>query len=171
MLDSFLNRRGRMRRNRKLLRVGTLAGLLTILMISAQPLPASFTTATSHMHVVIDGVDFGVFDRVADLDAVASSEKAASQLPTKAKPQFHKIIFQRDFVTDNSLCLWATNTKETPGGVLDVRLVMKNAAGHEVSRYLLKYCQPMAWSVEAANPALGGFHESVAFVVQNIIAE
>lgn len=162
-----------MRRNRKILRFGMMAGLLTVLIISAQPLPASFTTGSTRMHVVIDGIDFGAFDKVPGLDSMVTNDRSSDHNGNsgKAQSEFHKITFKRDFVTDKSLYLWAANAKETPGGIRDIQLVMKNTAGQETSRYVLKFCQPMAWSVEAANPALGGFHESVAFAVQNIIAE
>lgn len=173
MTDVFSNGRDLMRRDRKLFRLGIMAGLLTVLIISAQPLPASFTTRSTLMHVVIDGIDYGAFDKVPGLDAMLldPANQEISRGNGKVGSPFHKIVFKRDFVTDKSLYLWATNAKETPGGIRDIRLVMKNTAGLEVSSYVLKFCQPMAWSVEAANPAMGGFHESVAFAVQNVFAE
>ena len=50
----------------------------------------------------------------------------------------------------------------------DVHLVMENRDGEEMSRFVLKFVQPLTWTVEAANPALGGFHEKIDLAVQEI---
>lgn len=159
-----------MRRSKTILRFGMLAGLLVIAAISAQPLPAGFSVGTTQMHVVIDGVDFGTFDKPKGMENW-QFEGSLSSSSLVSDKEFHRITLKRDFVTDKSLYLWAANSKETPSNVRDVRLVLKSSSGQELNRYTLKFCQPLAWSVEAANPALGGFHESVDLAVQDIVAE
>jgi hypothetical protein len=71
-------------------------------------------------------------------------------------------------VTDPSLYLWAKNIMHGRSDLKDVHVVMETRDGQEVSRYVLKYCQPLTWTVEAANPALGGFHEKISLAVQEI---
>ena len=118
---------------------------------------AGFSRQDLQTHVEIDGVDYGVFDKVEGLDAGRTGNAS-----------FHKVSFRRDFVTDPSLYLWAKNVMHGRTELKDVNVVMENHDGQEVSRYVLKFCQPLSWTVEAANPAVGGFHEKIDMAVQEI---
>lgn len=111
-------------------------------------------------YVEIDGVNYGTFDAIEGLlDNNADIELNQS---------YKKISFKRDFVTDPSLYLWAKSTMQDRSDLKDVHVVMENQDGEEITRYVLKYCQPLSWTVEAANPALGGFHEKIDIAVQEI---
>lgn len=120
---------------------------------------AGFSKKELRAFVEIDGVNYGTFDTIDGLttdDNIALSEN------------YKKITFKRDFVTDPSLYLWAKSTMQDRSDLKDVHIVMENQDGEEVTRYVLKYCQPLSWTVEAANPALGGFHEKIDIAVQEI---
>lgn len=111
-------------------------------------------------YVEIDGVNYGTFDSIDGL-LDNNSEIEMNQ-------SYKKISFKRDFVTDPSLYLWAKSTMQDRSDLKDVHVVMENQDGEEITRYVLKYCQPLSWTVEAANPALGGFHEKIDIAVQEI---
>jgi hypothetical protein len=123
---------------------------------------AGFTAEDVRTHVEIDGIDYGTFDRVDGLKEVGSGSGDAGDA------SFHKITLKRDFVTDPSLYLWAKNIMHGRSDLKDVHIVMEDRDGEEISRYVLRFCQPLSWSVEAANPALGGFHEKIDLAVQEI---
>jgi hypothetical protein len=53
-------------------------------------------------------------------------------------------------------------------GPKDIQLVTEDAEGNIVETTTLKMCQPLSWTVEAANPSLGGFNETIDFAVQEI---
>lgn len=111
-------------------------------------------------YVEIDGVNYGSFDSIDGL-LDNNSEIELNQT-------YKTISFKRDFVTDPSLYLWAKSTMQDRSDLKDVHVVMENQDGEEITRYVLKYCQPLSWTVEAANPALGGFHEKIDIAVQEI---
>ena len=123
---------------------------------------AGFTAEEVRTHVEIDGINYGSFDRVEGLKLATGSGSG------DATASFHKITLKRDFVTDPSLYLWAKNIMHGRSDLKDVYVVMENRDGEEISRYVLRFCQPLSWSVEAANPALGGFHETIDLAVQEI---
>ncbi len=123
---------------------------------------AGFTEQDTRTHVEIDGVNFGTFDNIEGLAALPKDG------PIPENGGFHKVTFMRDFVTDPSLYLWAKNVMHGRSDLKDVHVVVENRDGEELSRYVLKYCQPLSWTVEAANPALGGFHEKIDIAVQEI---
>jgi hypothetical protein len=128
--------------------------------IATKMSPAGFSTQDLKTHVEIDGVNYGVFDKIEGLtvDGGAPTDGAS----------FHRVRFHRDFVTDPSLYLWAKNVMHGRSDLKDVQVVVENREGEELNRYVLKLCQPLSWTVEAANPALGGFHENVDMAVQEI---
>jgi hypothetical protein len=122
---------------------------------------AGFTRQELASHVEIDGINYGTFDIIEGL----------SEIPAAGTPQdnsVHKVTFRRDFVTDPSLYLWAKNVMHGRSDLKNVNVVMRDRDGEEVSRYVLRMCQPLSWTVEAANPALGGFHEKIDMAVQEI---
>ncbi len=145
----------------KVVRVANLCllGLLLVPMVATERLPASFSNKITSMVVEIDGVTFGAFSPVKDLDRLAGSVLTAES---------GRIELSRDFVTDPSLYLWANTLMKTSAGLKDVTLISENADGVEISRHVLRMSQPAAWTVEASNPEVGGLHEKVEFSVQKI---
>lgn len=125
---------------------------------------AGFSKRDIRTRLEIDGVNYGSFDKIDGLSEVGQKSSATNANGAS----FHKVSFQRDFVTDPSLYLWAKNVMHGRTELKDVHVVLANKDGEELSRYVLKLCKPLAWSVEAANPALGGFHETIDIAVQDI---
>lgn len=152
--------------------------LLLIPFASTEKSPASFSSKAVRAHVEIEGVDYGAFDQIDGLASALQDAMVASSAienadsdnndATVAMLRHRKITLQRDFVTNPSLYLWAKTVMEERSGLKDVSLVFENRDGDEISRYVLKLCQPLSWSLEAANPALGGFHEKVDLAVQGV---
>jgi hypothetical protein len=111
------------------------------------------------MVVEIDGVNYGSFTPVKDIDHLLGDAKAQ---------ETSRVALSRDFVTDPSLYLWANSLMRGNTGLKDVNLISENADGVEVARYVLRMSQPVAWAVEASNPEVGGLHERVEFAVQKV---
>ncbi|NRA44075.1 MAG: phage tail protein [Oligoflexales bacterium] len=122
---------------------------------------AKFTPLQTKTHIEIDGLDYGTFDHINDLRDLTSQRQHTDE-------SFTRVSLKRDFVTDPSLYLWAKKASETRASLTDIRLIMKTEEGEEVSRYILKLCKPLSWTVEAAGPAIGGFYEKVDLAVQEI---
>jgi hypothetical protein len=143
------------------------AGLLlpaALLYLAASPeLPASFSRKAVRAHVEIDGTDYGAFEGVVGVEDESGTSVNSGQV--------RRVVLQRDFVTDPSLYLWAKNTMKERSGLKDVNVIMENRDGDEISRYVLKSCQPVSWSVEAAALSSGGFHERIELAVQGVEVE
>lgn len=135
--------------------------LVTPILVATKMSPAGFSAQDTKTHVEIDGVNFGAFDHIAGLSEFNDSQE-------KGQPSFRRVTFKRDFVTDPSLYLWAKNVTHGRSDLKDVHVVTQNLDGEELSRHVLKFCQPLSWTVEAANPALGGFNETIDMAVQEI---
>jgi hypothetical protein len=136
---------------------------LAVPFVATRMSTAGFSPQDLRAHVEIDGVNYGSFDKIdglADVGAKAPSANGALA--------YKRVTLKRDFVTDPSLYLWAKNIMHGRSDLKDVHVVMETRDGEEVSRYVLKYSQPLSWTVEAANPALGGFHEKIDLAVQEI---
>ncbi len=133
---------------------------LLIYLAASPELPAGFSRQAFRTHVEIEGVDFGGFDGVVGVDDESGSSLNSGQV--------RRVVLQRDFVTDPSLYLWAKNTMKERSGLKDIHLVMENRDGDEIARYVLKSCQPVSWSVEAAALSSGGFHERIELAVQGV---
>lgn len=127
--------------------------------IVAKMSTAGFSAQDLHTHVEIDGVNYGTFDKIEGLTPTAANRSGSL---------VRKVSFRRDFVTDPSLYLWAKNEMHGRADLKNVQVIVENRDGSEVSRYVLRMCQPLSWTVEAANPALGGFHEKIDMAVQEI---
>lgn len=134
------------------------ASALIVPVVATKMSPAGFSSQDLRTHVEIDGVNYGVFDKIDGLERSAR----------KGGEGFRKVSFRRDFVTDPSLYLWAKNVMHGRADLKDVHVIVATKDGEERSRYVLKMCQPLSWTVEAANPALGGFHEKIDMAVQDI---
>ncbi len=133
--------------------------LLAVVFAAAKNLPASFYTSNNRMQIEIEGVNYVTFDpikipRFDDNDA--NTVEGA------------RVLLRRDFVTDPSLYLWAKKLMTRRSALKDIHLVTINEDGEEVSRKILKLCQPLSWTVEAADPALGGFHETIELAIQDV---
>lgn len=126
--------------------------------------PASFSNHKLKAYVEIDGVNYGSFEELRELD------RSAGQVTDQIlrDKTFKTMRLTRDFVTEPSLYFWAKKTLENRLGLKDLHLVMEDANGNEISRYVLRSCHPLTWMVEASNPAVGGFHETVDLAVQDI---
>ena len=135
-----------------------LAVALLLTVVGAKISTANYSSKELVAHIEIDGRNYGAFDAVQDL----------SQVATQDLESYKTITLQRDFVTEPSLYLWAKNTMSSKSELKDINVVVATADGEELSRYTLKYCQPLSWAVEAANPALGGFHEKIDLAVQEV---
>jgi hypothetical protein len=136
------------------LALATVVGIGSILKAGLSP--ENVTT-----FVEIDGGVYGTFEKVKTLTDITSNKSSDDE-------GFVRVTLTRDFVTDPSLYLWAKQNHQARGGLQDIHLVMRTDEGTEVGRYVLKMCQPLSWSLEAVNPALGGFHETVEIAVQEI---
>jgi len=156
-----------MGRNKMLLRVVLLGGLLTPF-ITSQNLPAGFSVPGSRLVIEIDGVNYGTFDRIEGLDELLANSSAPADDVTVANADFTRITLTRDFVTDPSLYLWAQSTMRQRSEPRDINILVESTAGDELARYVLRFCQPLSWSVEASNPSIGGFHETIDLAVQEI---
>ena len=153
-----------MNRNKKILRWAIVVLVSApVLFIAANKLPAGFSSPTNYTHVEIDGVDFGPFDRIEGLDNFANDG-----IPIGKEKNYATITLARDFVTDPSLYLWAKNRMSRKVGLKDIHLVTENEDGIIISRRVLELCQPLSWSVEATNPSLGGFNETIDLAVQKV---
>ena len=140
------------------------AALLVLVLVplaATERLPASFSSKVTRVVVEIDGVNYGAFDPIKNLekgDGVIDGEKG----------NFHRVILTRHFVTDQSLYKWADDEMRGQSRLKDIVLISENAEGVEVARHLLKHSQPVAAVVEASNPEVGGLHEKIEFAVQSI---
>lgn len=138
-----------------------LGAAVVVPVVVARLSTAGFSAQELRTHVEIDGVNYGVFDKIDGLTPTA-------QVPGAPTNAVRKVTFRRDFVTDPSLYLWAKNEMHGRTELKNVNVVVQNRSGEEVSRFVLRMCQPLSWTVEAANPALGGFHEKIDMAVQEI---
>ena len=133
--------------------------------VSTRQLPANLSAEVTRMRVIIDGTDFGLVDQTIGLsgNGLERSETTGADGETA-----QTVTLIRDFVTDHSLYTWAKSVMHQRSDLKDIHVIMENSEGEEVSRYVLKHCKPLAWTVEAANPALGGFHETINLAVREI---
>lgn len=153
------------RRSARLRWISALCGFGAVLVVAARTLPAAFTSPVTHTRVEIDGVDYGPFDRIEGLDTFSEDGR-----PAESGTTYSRITLSRDFVTDPSLYLWAKERMSRKFGLKDIHLITADENGNMVSRKVLRLCQPLSWSVEATNPSLGGFNETIDLAVQEISA-
>ena len=125
--------------------------------IVSQTLPAGLPHHLRNFQVEIAGVDYGVFDRIGGIEQINVAGGG---------PGYFEVTLERHFVAHPSLSFWAKRQRTRYTRASDIALSVQ-ADGH-AQRYLLKYCQPLSWSVEAANTASGGYHETVVLAVQDI---
>lgn len=136
-----------------------IAGTLAVIGLTDH-IKAGFEPEDYNVHVEVGDIQFGAFDEIVGIDEITTKDSA------------HKyVVLKRNFVTDPSFYLWARDVAEEHKGPKNIELVYKNAQGQEVSRVTLKASQPLAWTVEAADPSLGGFHERIELAVQKVIKQ
>ncbi len=128
---------------------------LVAVLVLARTLPAGLPQHLHDFQVEIAGVDYGVFDRVGGIARVALAGGEQS---------YYEVTLERHFVAHPSLSFWAERQRARHTHTSDIALVTHDRGGEQ--RYLLKRCQPLSWSVEAANTASGGYHETVVLAVQ-----
>ena len=131
------------------------AGVLT-LAISANRLIAGLGDQRVTPHIVIDGIDFGAFDKTLGI-------------PTDSYDQVSNVTFERNFVTEPSLYMWARQAVTEHGKLRTISIIYKNSEGVEVNKLLLKGSHPISWTVESSDPSQGGYHEKVDVSVQSFL--
>ena len=131
--------------------------VVVCVIVLSQTLPAGLPHHLRNFQVEIAGVDYGVFDRIVGIEHVDVAGGGQG---------YFEVTLERHFVAHPSLSFWAKRQRTRHTQVSDVVLSMQ--VGGSGQRYLLKYCQPLSWSVEAANTASGGYHETVVLAVQDI---
>lgn len=136
--------------------------LLTPFLLTRE-VPAGFSKTHLQTFVEIDGVNYGSFDELKELEKTSLNKDSITHVNS-----FKAMRLKRDFVTERSLYFWAKKTLENRLGLKDLHLILKDAEGYEISRYILHSCQPLSWTMEASNPALGGYYETIDLAVQEI---
>ena len=117
-------------------------------------LPAGLPLRLTDFQVFIDGIDYGVFDRIGGLGRLAKGIR-------------HRVTLERDFVAHPSLSFWAGRQLARQQMLKDIVLVVSDRSGI-TRRYLLRYCQPLSWSVGAVNSVFGGYHETIDLAVREV---
>ncbi len=137
--------------------VATVLLAVVCTVVLSQTLPAGLPYHLRNFQVEIAGVDYGVFDRIGGIERVnvAGGEQG-----------YFEVTLERHFVAHPSLSFWAKRQRARHTRASDIVLSVQVEGNGP--RYLLKYCQPLSWSVEAANTASGGYHETVVLAVQDI---
>ena len=155
---------GLMKTLKTILRIFTaLSGICLVVFVTTKTLPAAFQTPITTTHVEIDGIDYGSFEEIEGLGQFDENGK-----PATLDKFYAKITLKRHFVTDPSLYLWAKNRRSKKTDLKNVELVTTSTDGTVVSRQTLEFCQPLSWTVEKANPSLGGFNETIDLAVQKL---
>ena len=150
--------------SKKILRsVLALASIGVTIFVAVKKLPAAFTQPPSTTHIEIDGIDYGSFDHIRGLQQFSKNG-----YPLTQNQYYAKVTLRRNFVTDPSLYLWAKNRRSKKSDLKNIQLVKRNMEGAVISRQILESCQPLSWTVEKANPSLGGFHETIDLAVQKL---
>lgn len=153
-----------MYRNKKILRMALiLAPTLLLCAIGGRQIKAAFYNPVLMTLVEIDGVNFGPFDEIIGVE-----QFAADGYPASSGTSYATVRLKREFVTSPSLYLWAKNRMQRKVGLEDIHLITEDESGAVVQHQVLQLCQPLSWSVEAANPTLGGFNETIDLAVQKV---
>lgn len=133
-----------------------LIGLTVVLLLSkTSPAGLPWHLLKSYQ-VVIDGVDYGVFDRVRGFQSFGNTVG------------HYRVTLERTFVVNPSLSWWARQQLVRKQVLRDIALLVTNDDGVS-RRIVLRHCQPLSWSVAATVPAfLGGYHETIDLAVQEV---
>ena len=126
-------------------------------MVLSQTLPAGLPHHLRNFQVEIEGVDYGVFDRIGGIEQVNVAGGGQG---------YFEVTLERHFVAHPSLSFWAKRQRTRHTQASDIALSVHTDGNAQ--HYLLKYCQPLSWSVEAATTASGGYHETIVLAVQAI---
>ncbi len=153
-----------MYRNKKLLRMALImAPVLTLCAVGARQIKAAFYNPVLTTYVEINGTNYGPFDEIIGIEQFASDG-----YPLENNTSYATIRLEREFVTSPSLYLWAKNRMQRKVGLQDIHLITEDESGVVVQHQVLQLCQPLSWSVEATNPTLGGFNETIDLAVQKV---
>ena len=133
-----------------------LVGLTVVLLVSrVSPAGLPWPLVKSYQ-VVIDGVDYGVFDRIRGFKSLGNTIG------------HYRVTLERTFVVNPSLSWWARQQLIRKQVLRDISLQVVDDDGIE-RRIVLRHCQPLSWSVAATVPAfLGGYHETIDLAVQEV---
>ena len=131
--------------------------LVSVWVVLAQTLPAGLPYHLRNFQVEIAGVDYGTFDRIGGIEQVDVADGGRG---------YFEVTLERHFVAHPSLSFWAKRQRTRHTRATNITLWTQREGSYR--RYLLKYCQPLSWTVEAANTASGGYHETVVLAVQDI---
>lgn len=138
--------------------------LMGIAMVAHNSINAALRGSESYItYIEIDGVNFGPIDRIDGIEQFAEDG-----FPIRDEVSYETIRLYREFVTDPSLYLWAKNRMSRKLGLKDIHLITTDERGQVVSHQILQLCQPLSWTVEAQNPSLGGFNETIDLAVQKV---
>lgn len=140
-----------------------LSGLFSIAALSltvllARHLPASFQDHAVSYYANIDGTSFGLVHHVDGLDT-----------ELKDGNDYYLIQLERKFVTEPSLYHWAKRTSQQQTDVDDIEIVITDDRGEPLKTVKLAKCQPLSWTIEADDTASGGFYEKISIAVQSIV--
>lgn len=123
-------------------------------------LTAGFNKPDVLPHVEIDGINYGAFEPLDNMDELVSLEFSSND--------YAIISLERSFITDRSLYVWAKDTISQRKGLQNIHLVMRTEEGVEVSRYVMQSCQPISWSLAMTDQSTGGFYEKIDVTVQKV---
>ena len=133
-----------------------LVGLIAALLLSKVSTAGLPWRLVKSYQVVIDGVDYGVFDRVRGFQNFGNTVG------------HYRVTLERTFVVNPSLSWWARQQLVRRQVLRDIALRVVDDDG--VARQIvLRHCQPLSWSVAATVPSfLGGYHETIDLAVQEV---
>jgi len=138
--------------------------MLGIALVAHNSINAALRGAESYVtYVEIDGVNYGAIDRIYGVEQFAEDG-----FPLRDDVSYETVRLSREFVTDPSLYLWAKNRMSRKLGLKDIHLITEDERGQVVAHQILQLCQPLSWTVEAQNPSLGGFNETIDLAVQKV---
>ena len=126
--------------------------------VLSQTRPAGLPHHLRNFQVEIAGANYGVFDHIARIEPIDVAGGGQG---------YFEVKLARHFVAHPSLSFWAKRQHARYARAADI--VLSVQGNGNAPRYLLKYSQPLSWSVEAANTASGGYHETIVLAVQDII--
>ena len=110
-------------------------------------------SAQTETHIEIDGL-YSTFDHISLRDLTSQRQHT---------DEASLGWVRKGIVTDPS-CISELKPRHK-ANLTDIRWSMKMV---KVSRYILKLCKPLSWTVEAAGPAIGGFYEKVDLLFRKL---
>lgn len=138
----------------------SLTVLLSLLVVLSPGASARLGIEETDTSIAIDGINYGTLRKVQRF-----GDLEFTQTPGE---DFSRVSLHREFVTEPSLYHWARKSAQARDQLNLISIVTHTKDGYEVSRYELKNCKPLSWTVETADPSQGGFHEKIVLAVQEV---